>query len=828
MNMRKILINTRPASFHHERWKDGTPIGNGEMGAMLQGGSREELMTICRHDLWDWPIEAKLPDVHETLQASRDAIDRGDYLTARDLLSDTLRQKGYRHQIEGYGGLSDTVSGLSAPFPLAMLRISIGDSSTFYHYRRMLDTEHGIARIQYELDGAGLGLPVPRSCYVREAFISKADNVLVYRVECPDGISQVTASLELQQINHLSMYEGAPERAQRMRSGFEKTLACYIKDGLLYYGFQFNGGKQAGAVMRMIPENGELRCGEQELSAHNTSAATILVKSFAGTQEDFAKNADALRALSYSYGELKKRQAEAFSKDFNACRIHLAKDDAPGYAMTNEALIEQAYDDTMSPELAEKLWNFSRYLYISGTSPNTNPMALTGLWSCDYDLPWPQHVANENVQLIHWHINTGGLAHYGKALVNYFYKKIPEMRENAQKLFGCRGIVVSTYSSPLDGLMAPVVPVITNWISGAGWLCRHFYDYYRYTKDEALLEEQILPFMLETAAFYEDYLCRDEQGKIKIYPSVSPENTPRNFDPDLVHLMEHRMPVVKNSTMDFAILKEALITLLTLCRQRSIHAEKWETWQTILDDIPPYMINEDGAVKEWMAEELIDNYRHRHLSHLYPIFPGEEITKESDPALYKAFEKAVDLREMGAQVGWTMDHMSAIYSRFGRGEDAWNCLSLLPKSVMLPSLMLVGGDDNNMGVTLVEKWVPIQMDVNMGYLNAVQEMLFRFQNDTLYLLPACPSAIKHGEVKGFCFPGGKVDMKWDLEEKKLWAVISMDGDCAAAEDCAVAGDRSAVGNRPVTSRTTAACPATENGRPGVILPEGLDAEIQWI
>lgn len=793
MNMRKILINTRPASFQRERWKDGTPIGNGEMGAMIQGGAREERMTLCRHDLWDWSIKNELPDVHETLQMTRDAIDRGDYSYARDLLANTLRRKGYDNNIEGYGSLSDTVSGLSAPFPLGMLRISIGDSATFYHYRRILDTEHGIARIQYELKGADLNLPVERCHFTRESFISKADNVLVYRIECPEGISQIISSLELRQVSNLNMYDGAHQRAQRMRVYFEKTLECYVKDGLLYYGFTFDGGKQTGAVMRMLAEDSPVQCSAAELSVSNTRAVTILVKTFTGTKEDFSRTAQELCGLSYSYEELKQRQAEAFSREFNSCQIHLAKDDAPGYAMTNEALIEQAYDDTMSPELAEKLWNFSRYLYISGTSPVTNPMALTGLWTCDYDLPWPQHVANENVQLIHWHINTGGLAHYGKALVNYFYKKIPVMQENARKLFGCRGIFASTYSSPIDSLIAPVVPVIVNWISGAGWICKHFYDYYQYTKDEALLQEQILPFMLETAAFYEDYLCYDEHGKIKIYPSVSPENTPLNFDPGLVHLMEHRMPVVKNSTMDFAILKETLTNLLSLCKSRSLHSEKWDTWQKILDDIPPYMINEDGAVKEWMSEELDDNYRHRHLSHLYPVFPGNEITAESDPVLLKAFEKAVDLREMGAQVGWSMDHMSAIYSRFGRGEDAWNCISLLPKSVMLPSLMLIGADENCMGITLEEKWVPLQMDVNMGYLNAVQEMLFRYQNEKLYLLPACPGCLKDGEVKGFCFPSGHLDMKWNLNEKKLYAVISM----------------------------------TDSTRPGVVLPDGLDAEIEW-
>lgn len=765
---RHILVNTRPASLCHEKWKEGSPLGNGIMGAMVECGIRFERMTINRHDLWNWRITKELPDVHETLPQMRTAIDRGDYKAAGEMLADALHEKGYN------ANDLDTISCLSVPVPLGLLKLDIGQGASFFHYRRALDMQHGVLNISYELEEKNAQGAFVRNAYEREAFVSCTDDVAVYRIAAPTGLCQLKVELDLVPVNNLEIMRGNQARAQRMYAELESTKECFVKDGLLYYGYKFDGGRQTGAVVQVLAENGTVEYGETDISVRGATEIVILLKSFVGTHEDFAPTAAALQALP-GYAELKARHSEAFAQKYISCDLQLAAEEDPGLAMSTEELLDEAYDGVMSPAFTEKMWRYGRYLFISGTSPQTNPFPLYGLWACDYDLPWPQHVANENVQLIYWHINVGGLADYGRSLVHYWYKKIPQMQENARKLFGCRGIFVSAYSTPIDGAVAPAVAVITNWISGAGWMCRHFYDCYRYTGDEELLKNEILPLMLETAAFYEDYLCYDEKGMVKIYPSVSPENTPGNLnDPSLV-VLAHANPVVKNSTMDFAVLKEVLTNLLEVCGSHGLYAEKLPVWQAILDKIPPYMINADGAAKEWMTEDLDDYYFHRHISHIYPVFPGEEISEKSDPVVYRAFEKAVDLRDLDGQVAWTMPHMAAIYSRYGRSEDALRLLDMMPKSVLLNNLMVIGGDWRYVGVTVEEDplWAPIQLDGLLGYVNALQEMLFRCQNGKLYILPACPARWNTGEVSDFRYPGGKAAFRWDLTKKELHITVTV-------------------------------------------------------
>lgn len=438
---------------------------------------------------------------------------------------------------------------------------------------------------------------------------------------------------------------------------------------------------------------------------------------------------------------------------------------------SNELLLDEAAEEEAPVELYEKLWRFGRYLFASGTADGGDPFPLYGLWGGQAKLMWSQNVANENVEMIYWHAPVGGYAHLLRPLIHYYCRKMDVFRAAARKLFGCRGIYVSTYTTPMNSVPAPNVPVIVNYIGCAGWLSRHFYDYYRYTGDDKLLKEEILPFMLEAAAFYEDYVLRDSDGKIAIIPSVSPENTPANFIPDDYQThMAHPNPVVWNSTMDFAILRELLTNLLALSENFPQDPQRVEVWKAILRDMPDYMVNKDGAIREWMDERLDDFYFHRHLSHIYPMFPGEEITPESP--LFDAFAKAVDLRELGALSGWALAHMSSIYARMARGNQALDCLNTLARGCLLNNLFTLHNDWRDMGVSLRLDVAPVQLDALMGTVNALQEMLLYAAPDRLAILPACPDAFDKGEIKDWRFPGGRISFAWNRAESRLTALIT--------------------------------------------------------
>ncbi|MBQ4112378.1 MAG: glycoside hydrolase family 95 protein, partial [Clostridia bacterium] len=325
-----------------------------------------------------------------------------------------------------------------------------------------------------------------------------------------------------------------------------------------------------------------------------------------------------------------------------------------------------------------------------------------------------------------------------------------KLRECARQMFGTRGIWISAYTSP--GASGPCVPVsvILNWISCAGWLCRHFWEYYLYTKDETLLRQEILPFMREAALFYLDYAAEDGDY-IRLYPAVSPENTPTG----------HTGVVAQNATMDFAILKELLTNLLEGMGITGLYPDEADTFRTLLGKIPPYMLNGDGAVKEWMHPDIRDNYHHRHLSHIYPVFPGTEVTAHGQPELFEAFKQAVRLRKLGSQSGWSLAHMASIYARMGEGERSLDCLDVMAKSVVMNSLMTTHNDWRNMGITL--EWngdAFVQLDADFGIVNALQEMVFCYQKEALSILPALPARLSHGSVHGLVFPEGTVDIVW--------------------------------------------------------------------
>ena len=327
------------------------------------------------------------------------------------------------------------------------------------------------------------------------------------------------------------------------------------------------------------------------------------------------------------------------------------------------------------------------------------------------------------------------------------------------------GAWLSAYTSP--GVSGPSVPVgvISNWISCGGWLSQHFWDYYRYTQDTETLCKDIMPFMYEVAQFYRDYVTYDQDGRMQLYPSVSPENTPGNLMPAFfTEDMGHQAPAVKNATMDFAVMKEFLTNFLQGMEITGMYCEERDSFRTLLSQIPPYMLNKDGAVKEWMSPELDDYYYHRHLSHIYPVFPGKEINSRNDPALFAAFKQAVSLRELGGQSGWSLSHMANIYARMGEPELAVECLDTLCKSAVNNALITMHNDWRHMGMTLdLQDFAPVQLDANFGIVSALQEMLFYHGDNKLFLLPALSVRFERGLVKGIVFPEGCVDLEWDAQ-----------------------------------------------------------------
>lgn len=716
-------------------WRDALPSGNGRIGAAVSGGIHKETIIINDHKLWHSGQSDPLPDVSYTLAKTRNLMEQGKYDEANWVLANELKEKGYQ-------------SRLAAPLPIGDLNLTMQIEHGFNNYRRILDMETGEVIISWFEN---------ENEYQRKLFVSRADDMIVYHIKGD------TNSIN----GHLSFSLRAQDHAYKKK--YEKSMAVEAEGQYIYYAVEHENGTDFGAAARVINTDGELRSEDSKLIVNNASELLILVKvfTFGERYKSWQQLQRELAVVNRDYDSLLAAHSQIHGKLFNSAKLSLGSESTK---FSNEELLLDAYEGEASLELIEKMWAYGRYLFVSSTCEDSYPCHMYGLWVGSYRAMWSHFMANENIQMIYWHTLVGGLAHLIPAVFDYYYNLIDDFSENATKLFGCRGIFIPAGTTPKTGHPCQVVPVILNWTGAAGWLAQHFYQYWLYTGDVEFLKEKALPFMRETALFYEDFLQEGEDGYYQVYPSVSPENSPKNFITPEGRALGHPMPTTINATMEFAIIKELLSSLIEGSRFAGLFDDELGKWQAMLEKIPPYQINHDGAIREWMHPDFEDNYNHRHLSHLYPVFPGQEVTKEQDEELFKAFVAAVKKRlvvGLSDQSGWSLTHMANIYARLGEGDQALECLDLLARSCLINNFFTLHNDWRNMGICLSNKTAPIQIDANLGWTSAVQEMLFYSSPSLIKILPACPGRWTKGAVENFHFCTGKVSFVWNKQRKLL-------------------------------------------------------------
>lgn len=752
------LIMSYPAAWWGNMWREALPTGNGVIGASVFGGVQEETVLLNHAALWHWGQKDELPDVSGVLPRTRRLMDEKRYLEASWLLADALKEQGYGTR-------------LASRFPLAALRLEMPCDHAFKSYSRTLRMDTGEVEVSWK-DGS--------KSLRRRLFVSRADGMTVYAIDCVGGGGDKTGVAgRLGLVLHPSDRFGDTPEFKVLAQSVETGASA----GYAWYAAQNDDGTDFGAVLRVIPQGGRLEAAEGFVHFAETKRVLVLVKVFVQGERhsEIARLKSELAGLpeEQAYEELLARHAALHTPLYRSVSLDL--EDGGGedlLELPNERLLLEAYKGEAPAALVRKLWSFGRYLFISGTSgePQAQPFGLYGLWGGDYRLVWSHNMANENIQMMYWHAHTGGLGGLAEALFRYYEGLMEDFRSNARKLYGCRGIYIPAGTTPGNGSPNQIVPVILNWTGAAAWLARHYDEYYRYTGDRDFLRDRAMPFMREALAFYLDFLVTDENGIYKLYPSVSPENTPLNYMPADGKPLAHPMPTTINATMDVALLKELLSHLIDGSRALGGDPAEIAEWGAMLERLPAYRINGDGAVCEWIHPDFEDRYTHRHLSHLYPVFPGHEVTREKSPELFQAFETAVQKREIGAQTGWSLAHMAAVYARLGDGSRALECLDLLTRASLLPNLFTLHNDWRGMGVSMNMPTAPVQMDANMGVINAVQEMLLQASPGMLKLLPALPDRWRRGRLADWRFHTGRVTLEWDLDAGSFHAEVTADRD----------------------------------------------------
>ncbi|MBM7541599.1 glycosyl hydrolase family 95 catalytic domain-containing protein [Amphibacillus cookii] len=698
-----------------DKWEEGFLTGNGTMGLITYGHPIRETL-IGNHSKLFLPMgnTFAVPDLSDLLPELRKIITEQGYQAGLAFHYQQARTRGYQ-------GLT-----MSDPYhPAFHLFIETGIASVD-HYQRSLNYQTGEIIVNYRGDG---------DQYQSRSFVSQADHIIVYQIENFNRKLKLKLKLDIYQIPQLD-------------GTFD------IQDNHFKWQYQYTKKSGGYTVLgQIIAPNALIDNQGQVISVTNTHQVRLLIRIIPNLSDQSL--ADHLTPYQLLYQAHQRIHQEKFD------RVQLDLTDNDERAKNFTTLLEEAKQQPhLSKVFIEKVYDASRFMYICSSGESTPN--LQGIWSGTFEPAWSgDYTFDTNVQLSIASALSSNLSEGLHGLFDLIDALLPGFKENAKNYYGCKGIMIPVHASNYgQHLHWNQEWPLHFWTCGAGWIGHWYYQYYRYTGDQQFLQQVALPYLEEVAKFYEDFLVEDPDGDYRFIPSYSAENGCGD-----------------NATQDVAVAKEVLNHLIEGYQVLAIDSEKITKWRQILNKLPAYQINEDGALKEWLTPGKAENYNHRHFSHLYPIFQSREFTAETDPVMFEASRQAFQKR----LEAWLLNDDGDTTSTHGRMHTAlcatqFHMPELIKEVIMLviknncfyPSLMM--SHYHNLEV--------FNVDGNGAFPQVIHEMLVDYHHQTLYLLQALPDDLDRGVIKGVKLPDQieVVELAWDLTKRmiKLTLVSCLD------------------------------------------------------